>query len=161
MRHRWSFRCAWPGPDGRRPTGPYPVRRAPSAPSRSRTRRGRPAGSCHAVPLARRASRVVREARADQLEFHPHAFGVAVTELGGKTFRRLEDPAQGLGQFRYPVDVHTSMIRATGLLFNSQLAHTGLQMTVEMPTRALEVDLLARELGNWRTSSRSGPAYQG
>jgi DNA-binding transcriptional MocR family regulator len=34
-------------------------------------------------------------------------------------------------------------------------------MTVEMPTRALNVDLLARELGNWRTSSRSGPAYQG
>lgn len=27
--------------------------------------------------------------------------------------------------------------------------------------RALDVDLLARELGNWRTSSRSGPAYQG
>lgn len=34
-------------------------------------------------------------------------------------------------------------------------------MTVEMPARALAVDLLARELGNWRTSSRSGPAYQG
>ncbi|MGD9618585.1 MAG: PLP-dependent aminotransferase family protein [Mycolicibacterium sp.] len=26
---------------------------------------------------------------------------------------------------------------------------------------ALDVDLLARELGNWRTSSRSGPAYRG
>ncbi|MDT5237019.1 MAG: hypothetical protein QOF47_3006 [Mycobacterium sp.] len=34
-------------------------------------------------------------------------------------------------------------------------------MTIEMVTRALDVDLLARELGNWRTSSRSGPAYQG
>jgi len=34
-------------------------------------------------------------------------------------------------------------------------------MTVEMPARALNVDLLARELGNWRTSSRSGPAYYG
>ncbi len=34
-------------------------------------------------------------------------------------------------------------------------------MTVEMPARALDVDLLARELGNWRTSSRSGPAYHG
>jgi DNA-binding transcriptional MocR family regulator len=34
-------------------------------------------------------------------------------------------------------------------------------MTVEMHARALDVDLLARELGNWRTSSRSGPAYQG
>ncbi len=34
-------------------------------------------------------------------------------------------------------------------------------MTVELATRALDVDLLARELGNWRTSSRSGPAYQG
>lgn len=34
-------------------------------------------------------------------------------------------------------------------------------MTLEIPARALDVDLLARELGNWRTSSRSGPAYQG
>jgi DNA-binding transcriptional MocR family regulator len=34
-------------------------------------------------------------------------------------------------------------------------------MTIEMPARALDVDLLVRELGNWRTSSRSGPAYQG
>jgi DNA-binding transcriptional MocR family regulator len=34
-------------------------------------------------------------------------------------------------------------------------------MTIEMGARALDVDLLARELGNWRTSSRSGPAYQG
>jgi DNA-binding transcriptional MocR family regulator len=41
------------------------------------------------------------------------------------------------------------------------LAHTGLQMTVEMYARALDVALLARELGNWRTSSRSGPAYYG
>jgi DNA-binding transcriptional MocR family regulator len=34
-------------------------------------------------------------------------------------------------------------------------------MSVEMHSRALDVDLLARELGNWRTSSHSGPAYQG
>jgi DNA-binding transcriptional MocR family regulator len=34
-------------------------------------------------------------------------------------------------------------------------------MTIDMPARALDVDLLARELGNWRTSSRSGPAYRG
>src|ERR1700754_208138 len=34
-------------------------------------------------------------------------------------------------------------------------------MTIEMHARALDVDLLARELGNWRTSSLSGPAYQG
>lgn len=34
-------------------------------------------------------------------------------------------------------------------------------MTVEMSARALNVDRLARELGNWRTSSRTGPAYQG
>ncbi|MGY4652309.1 MocR-like transcription factor YczR [Mycobacterium sp. URHB0021] len=34
-------------------------------------------------------------------------------------------------------------------------------MTIDMAARALDVDLLARELGNWRTSSRSGPAYQG
>src|SRR5215212_3461790 len=52
-------------------------------------------------------------------------------------------------------------MRSTGLLFHSQLAHTGFTMTVEMRARALDVDLLARELGNWRTSSRSGPAYEG
>jgi DNA-binding transcriptional MocR family regulator len=34
-------------------------------------------------------------------------------------------------------------------------------MSIEMHARALDVDLLARELGNWRTSSDSGPAYQG
>lgn len=34
-------------------------------------------------------------------------------------------------------------------------------MTIEMGARALDVDLLARELGNWRTSSQSGPAYHG
>jgi len=34
-------------------------------------------------------------------------------------------------------------------------------MTIDMAARALDVDLLARELGNWRTSSRSGPAYYG
>ncbi|GAB3232512.1 PLP-dependent aminotransferase family protein [Mycolicibacterium hippocampi] len=30
-----------------------------------------------------------------------------------------------------------------------------------MAARALNVDLLVRELGNWRTSTRSGPAYHG
>jgi len=34
-------------------------------------------------------------------------------------------------------------------------------MTIDIGSRALDVDLLTRELGNWRTSSRSGPAYQG
>jgi DNA-binding transcriptional MocR family regulator len=34
-------------------------------------------------------------------------------------------------------------------------------MSVELAGRRLDVDLLARELGNWRTSSGSGPAYQG
>ncbi|MEO3757124.1 PLP-dependent aminotransferase family protein [Mycobacterium sp. B14F4] len=34
-------------------------------------------------------------------------------------------------------------------------------MTIDTAARALDVDLLARELGNWRTSSRTGPAYQG
>src|SRR6187397_1971540 len=34
-------------------------------------------------------------------------------------------------------------------------------MTIEMAARALDVDLLARALGNWRTSSRSRPAYLG
>jgi DNA-binding transcriptional MocR family regulator len=34
-------------------------------------------------------------------------------------------------------------------------------MTIDITARALDVDFLSRELGNWRTSSRSGPAYQG
>jgi DNA-binding transcriptional MocR family regulator len=34
-------------------------------------------------------------------------------------------------------------------------------MSVELAGRRLDVDLLTRELGNWRTSSASGPAYQG
>lgn len=34
-------------------------------------------------------------------------------------------------------------------------------MTEIMAARSLDVALLARELGNWRTSTRSGPAYHG
>lgn len=34
-------------------------------------------------------------------------------------------------------------------------------MATEMAARSLDVDLLARELGNWRTSGLSGPAYLG
>ena len=34
-------------------------------------------------------------------------------------------------------------------------------MSIEMHARALGVELLARELGNGRTSTHSGPAYQG
>ena len=34
-------------------------------------------------------------------------------------------------------------------------------MIDELASRRLDVDLLARELGNWRTSSASGPAYLG
>lgn len=34
-------------------------------------------------------------------------------------------------------------------------------MIEDLAGRRLDVDLLARELGNWRTSSASGPAYQG
>jgi DNA-binding transcriptional MocR family regulator len=34
-------------------------------------------------------------------------------------------------------------------------------MMDELASRRLSVDLLVRELGNWRTSSASGPAYQG
>ncbi len=34
-------------------------------------------------------------------------------------------------------------------------------MSMELAGRRLDVVLLARELGNWRTSSGSGPAYQG
>ena len=49
----------------------------------------------------------------------------------------------------------------SGLRLNSQLSHTGFIMTVEMVRRALDVDLLARELGNWRTANQAGPAYQG
>src|SRR5262249_23997309 len=35
------------------------------------------------------------------------------------------------------------------------------EMATDMTARALDADLLARELGNWRTSSRSGPVYRG
>lgn len=34
-------------------------------------------------------------------------------------------------------------------------------MTSDLAARRLDVELLARELGNWRTSNTSGPAYQG
>ncbi|WP_162563361.1 GntR family transcriptional regulator, partial [Mycolicibacterium mucogenicum] len=34
-------------------------------------------------------------------------------------------------------------------------------MSIEMSARSLDEVLLARELGNWRTSSLSGPAYLG
>jgi DNA-binding transcriptional MocR family regulator len=34
-------------------------------------------------------------------------------------------------------------------------------MTATVSTRALDADLVARDLGNWRTSNRSGPTYQG
>ncbi|TXI41607.1 MAG: PLP-dependent aminotransferase family protein [Mycobacterium sp.] len=33
-------------------------------------------------------------------------------------------------------------------------------MTTSLPQRTLDPSILARELGNWRTSSRSGPTYQ-
>jgi len=36
-----------------------------------------------------------------------------------------------------------------------------MQMAIPMAARALDADIVARELGNWRTSSRSGPTYQG
>ena len=97
---------------------------------------------------------------ADQggCQFATHAFGVAVDDLSGEGLPRREEQRC---LSRDPIRGHESMIRTTGLPFNSQLADTGLQMSMEMATRALDVDLLARELGNWRTSSRSGPAYQG
>src|SRR4051812_35800369 len=104
---------------------------------------------------------MVWEADPDQIEFAAHPFGVAVDEFGGEDFRRLEEFGQRLGHFGCPIHAHDPIIKPTGLLFNSQLGHTGLQMSVEMAARALDEDLLARELGNWRTSSRSGPAYQG
>ncbi|WP_422748555.1 PLP-dependent aminotransferase family protein [Mycobacterium sp. WMMD1722] len=34
-------------------------------------------------------------------------------------------------------------------------------MVIDIPVRALDVDRLARELGNWRTANSSGPVYQG
>lgn len=51
--------------------------------------------------------------------------------------------------------------QASGLPINSQLVDTGFVMTGTMSDRALDEGLLAREMGNWRTSSRSGPVYQG
>ena len=103
---------------------------------------------------------MVRESSPDELEFAAHAFGVRSTNSAGMVSAGLKNrPTAG------PVGMsnsgHDSIFRSTGLLFNSQLSDTGLQMTIEMAARALDVDLLARELGNWRTSSRSGPAYQG
>src|SRR5258708_30119766 len=83
------------------------------------------------------------------------------TNSAGMPSRRLKESGPRPGQFGYPIHTYDSIIRATGLPLNSQLAHTGLQMTIDTAIRALDVDLLARELGNWRTSSRSGPAYQG
>lgn len=53
------------------------------------------------------------------------------------------------------------MIMRSGLLINSQLTDTGLIMSSPMVARSLDVDLLARELGNWRTASQTGPAYLG
>src|SRR3954451_9526669 len=102
-----------------------------------------------------------REANPDQIQFAPHPIGVTVEEFGGQALPRGKESGPNPSDTRYPVRGHELIIEATGLLFNSQLAHTGLQMTVEFAARALDVDLLARELGNWRTSNRSGPAYQG
>jgi DNA-binding transcriptional MocR family regulator len=104
---------------------------------------------------------MVWEADPDQLQFLANPFGVPVDELGRYRLSRLEEPGQRPGHFRCPIYAHDPIIRSTGLLLNSQLAHTGLDMSIEMGARALDVDLLARELGNWRTSSLSGPAYHG
>src|SRR5882757_220869 len=104
---------------------------------------------------------MMRKANADQIQFAPHTLRVTVDEFGWDALRRLKESGPRPGQFGYPIHTHDSIIRATGLPPNSQLAHTGLQMTIDTAIRALDVDLLARELGNWRTSSRSGPAYQG
>jgi DNA-binding transcriptional MocR family regulator len=105
---------------------------------------------------------VVREAQPNEFQFAANTLHVAIGEVD-VAVRRL--PSEQLGQCmceaRYPVHAHVSIFWITGLPFNSQLLHTGLQMTIDMVARALDVDLLARELGNWRTSSRSGPAYQG
>src|SRR4051812_38048550 len=101
---------------------------------------------------------MVRESNPDQFQFAPHPFGVTVDEFGRHDIRRSEESGPPASQSRHPVCGHSPIIRATGLPFNSQLTHTGLEMTVELAARALDVDLLARELGNWRTSSRSGPA---
>jgi DNA-binding transcriptional MocR family regulator len=104
---------------------------------------------------------MVWEADPDQVELATHAFGITVEKFGGHDLRRLEEAHQRAGQSRCPICAHDSIIEPTGLHFNIQLGHTGLQMSIEMAARALDEDLLARELGNWRTSSRSGPAYQG
>ncbi len=104
---------------------------------------------------------MVWEANPDQLEFLAHTFGVTVDEFGRDGVRGLEEPGQRPRHFGCPIHAHDPIIEPTGLHFNSQLAHTGLQMSIEMAARALDEDLLARELGNWRTSSQSGPAYQG
>jgi DNA-binding transcriptional MocR family regulator len=104
---------------------------------------------------------MVWEANPDQLQFPADALGVSVEEFGGDGLGRLEQLGQRPSHSGCPIDAHDPIIEPTGLPINSQLEHTGLQMSIEMGARALDEDLLARELGNWRTSSRSGPAYQG
>jgi hypothetical protein len=70
---------------------------------------------------------MVWEANPDEFQLALHPFGVTVEEFGGDAFRRPEYPAKRPCKSRCPVRAHDSMIRTTGLLFNSQLAHTGLQ----------------------------------
>jgi len=70
---------------------------------------------------------MVWESNPDEFELAAHPFGVTVDEFGGDSLRRLEKAAQRPPQSRSPVCAHGSMIRTTGLLFNSQLAHTGLK----------------------------------
>jgi DNA-binding transcriptional MocR family regulator len=103
----------------------------------------------------------VRETDADQLQFPPDALGVPVEKLGGDAFHRAEGLGDPADQLRCPIRTHDPMIFAKWLAYQYPVAAYWPEMSIEMAARALDVDLLTRELGNWRTSSHSGPAYQG
>jgi hypothetical protein len=61
-------------------------------------------------------------ANADQIQFPPHAFGIAVDEFGGQGLRRLEEPDQWPGQSRYPIHAHKPMITSNWLAYQYPVA---------------------------------------
>ena len=106
---------------------------------------------------------MVRESGADGVQFAADPTGVRVvldvTSPRGEA--RKTRPAVALRAIRevqfcamsqYWLELALPSIASWGKLAS---------MIDELAGRRLDADLLARELGNWRTSSASGPAYQG
>lgn len=109
---------------------------------------------------------MVRVARANGVEFLLHSphVGVVVAHAAERSpwaVVRVDQRGEPLGQSRKPHTHAGGYFRISGLPFNSQSLNTGMQMTAFTPSIALNPGSVARELGNWRTSSRSGPTYQG